>query len=301
MTFEIEGDARIEESSKTVGEKPYLDDSIGFLNETLCEITSVLDPQSDKKQMQRRLLFLTYEAREHLRTIADRNSLELLTAFCNFFFSFKGFRFVDPKAVSQFSIRTHLLSHLFAKKWAAPQITLGVFQGIGHLLGLDFEIIESSAMCHIKWLNNGKAHYLNLYEAGRLLSDEELVSFVTQNTTSKRSDSPTFDHKEFLCHYIEHLRLQLKPLNAKEAEIQLLSLLIQFQPENISLIAQRALIYYGLSDYKNALKDLKRYFSFQNFETSGDYLKNIFEILNTSNPAPPSPPPKEPTPTPEIS
>lgn len=130
----------------------------------------------------------------------------------------------------------------------------------------------------------GVARFIDLSRGGKVLGSHELIEIVQSKFAANdaRHDllgSHSFE--SFVVQYLEQAKSQLCFHHEAEKLLFLQNNLIAYQPSAIQLLAERALISRRLGLRREALRDLKRYFTFFDKASAPSELVTLFDELNS--------------------
>lgn len=225
----------------------------------LIGINSLLTNQSPD-WCNRYINFLTYELASHGIERAESDRFEILN---DFFFNKKGFeaQILGENVIPR---EDHLLLHpVLNQKQGHPLTLVLIYLHLAQNFEIPIQLLTSNRVFLLKWVRGGRSSYVNFGEGGRLLSEEELLQTLSylhkdkpdQLTIEKQSSN------QILLQYLDLLdQVYLKAKQYQEQH-QVLTMLLKIEPNNTSYLGQRALLRKKLGLSREALNDLKRYFS----------------------------------------
>jgi regulator of sirC expression with transglutaminase-like and TPR domain len=226
-------------------------------------INSILGMNDSPDWCSRAVNFMVYELNTLCENKSESERFEILN---NFFFVTRDYQI---KNVS----RRHLLSSemliktILEERAGAALPVLILYLHLAHRLDLPIFAINQPQNHVLKWVRGAKAAFIDLAENARLMTEEELLQII--NRGLGRIGSPieepkleVLSFKSLLAQYLHDLRRIY--LNEKNNDLAhaVLSMLLKIEPTNLKYLGERALLRKQMGHHKEALQDLKRYFSF---------------------------------------
>ncbi len=242
-----------------------------------------LDPEMPTEWMIKRTLFFAYE----LQMVVDVTSDELdkLAALNRFFFNSKNFKCLTELAHLHRPSDAFRLSRVLAARAGAPMMLALLYAFLAERIDLQLEFVDFNPTWFLKWNDSGRARYIDMTRGGATLSNDELIE-VLQTRYKLSSEASceglleTLTFERFLVEYITDLKSTLSGYDQKPEKLLFLqNALIAYQPSNLQLLTERAVIHRKLGNFKSALSDLKRYFAFHDREKSPSDLAKLHDEL----------------------
>jgi regulator of sirC expression with transglutaminase-like and TPR domain len=258
----------------------------------LSRISSQVDSSVPFEWMVKRTQFFAYE----LQTFVVPNaSAEARLALLNqFFFEKKKFRCSERPFHAAAKPASLLLSQVLSGRTGSPTVIALLYTLLAEHIGLELEFVDLRKTCFLRWNENGRTKYIDVSRNGSLLSSEELIETLCESLLE------VYSFESFLCQYVCDLKLSLRSENNLEKLLFLQNTLISYQPSNVHLLGERALLHRQMGNLKNALSDLKRYFTFCDRDRSPNELLKLFDelvaVLKVQKDLPPPPPAPLPAP-----
>lgn len=285
MVMNSEGDVRAHDPLRTDSDTspsgtPEI--QLNLLLEGLIEISAIVDQSLDRLQTHKRMRFLVYEAQLALTDCSSE--IDRFQNFIRYFFEEKAFRFIDPQIITQFTMRSYHIHHLLVKKWAAHQITKALFCGLAQQLGLNVQMIKTSERLYAKWFSSGDKVIIDLFRNGVELSSDEIVELVKFNEVGEIDVWKDLKNEDLLFEVVEHMKQQLQQYPAAGLLKRFQQMQIVLRPQNVELLAERAIISYRLGDETGALRDLKKYFAQQSKDRGSKEVVDLYNELSQKHP-----------------
>jgi regulator of sirC expression with transglutaminase-like and TPR domain len=194
---------------------------------------------------------------EILKICENYNEGERCEAIRSFIFEEKGFQ-LSANCRNDVTEKDLLMKWVLEERCGHPLPVVFLLLHLAHFLDLPMGLLQARHHYLLKWVRSGKTIYLDLYNEGRALSDQELISVLNRSA----SNLETWNAKELIQHYLE---LLLDAFERSQALSQLhivYNLMLQIDDSNTAILGRRALLRQRLGFTREALGDLKRYFSF---------------------------------------
>lgn len=217
-------------------------------------MNTLLWPNDGAEGCFRQTQFMGFEI---LKTCENFNEGERWEALRAFLFEEKGFQLTANrmKDVTETDV---LMKSVIEDRLGHPLPIVFLILHLAHYLDLPMALLQARHHFLLKWVRSGKTIYLDLYNEGRALTDQELVSVLNRSS----SNLETYTAKQLIGQYLE---LLMNAFERSQALTQLhivYNLMIQLDESNTAILGQRALLRQRLGFSRDALSDLKRYFSF---------------------------------------
>lgn len=258
------GSMSADENVHALGDDPLRPGGAFGLIRELARISSQLDASVLADWMIRRVQFFAYE----LQTLIseDASERDRLATLNRFFFENKKFlcftdsaRLPDPSSV-------YVLNKVLSARCGAPTVVALLYACLAERIGLCLEFVDLKPTCFLKWSDQGRSRYIDVTRGGVTLSNDELIEMLQSRfqmtTLSVDSLLETYSFETLLAEYVTELKIALLPANDAEKLLFLQNTLISYQPSNMQLFGERALLHRRLGNFKSSLADLKRYFTF---------------------------------------
>lgn len=152
---------------------------------------------------------------------------------------------------------------------------------LAHFLDIPMALIQARHHFLLKWVRSGKTIYLDLYNQGRALNDQELIQVLNRSASTLEAWSA----KQLMVQYLELLMHTFETSQSLPQLHLIYNLMLQIDDSNISILGQRALLRQKLGFTREALSDLKRYFSFvEKSHAPGELQQAWLELENVPEP-----------------
>jgi regulator of sirC expression with transglutaminase-like and TPR domain len=233
--------------------------AVGGVVNLLREVSRIshhLEPSIPAEWMLKRVQFFSYELQTLTRDAhTDQDKLGLLN---NFFFSAKNFRCTPLGEVR--------LNRVLAERTGAPQVIELLYAFLAERIGVALDFVDLKPTCFLRWSEGGRSRYIDVTRGGATLSSDELIDTLhtrfSMTTFSNTSLLEVASFESYISDYLVTLKHAIDISHDPETVLFLQDTLIAYQPSNLQLVGERALLHRRLGNFKNAFTDLKRYFSF---------------------------------------
>ncbi len=256
---------------------------ISIFAQSLCEIAAHLNSDCDLSQLKRRVQFLIFDIRSQISL--DESLSEKVHKLSRLFFLDKNYKITNEPLNENFSVSTHLLDNCLTKKTGTLDITCGLYFILCEALNIKAEFLNLYPPCYLKFYEDGHTFYVDLSQMGRELETEDMLQIINKYYSELDiNDSHLMagmSSAEFLDHYIAQIQSRLKANSRFDSWRSLQNIRMTLKPESLGLIAERALVHYEMGLHKEALLDLKRYFSFVDYQQAPSRLALLYEHLNS--------------------
>lgn len=226
----------------------------------LVGLNSWLCPEDSMEWASRNVNFMTYELMAQSEGLTEAERFELLNKY---YFKTKGFQVLQLKP-QETQERHLLLKPVLENRAGAPLAIALIYLHFAAHLDLPAYLIQLRNHYLLKWVRGGHSSYIDLCSEGRLVSEEELMQIVTRvNEPTGVSESLNIlpNRKTFL-RYSEDLMKIYDRTQNNERLYAIYNVILKVEPQNSRIIGRRALLCRQMGLDKEALADLKRYFSF---------------------------------------
>lgn len=194
---------------------------------------------------------------ELLKSCENKAEAERWEILRSFIFSEKGFQVVAdrPKEVREEAV---LMRSVLEEHVGHPLPIVLLLLHLAHFLELPMALIQARHHFLLKWVRSGKTIYMDLYNEGRALTDQELIQVLNRSS----SNLEVWSSKQLLTQYLE-LMMQAFERSQNLPQLHIVyNLLLQLDETSTAILGNRALLRARLGFKREALSDLKRYFSF---------------------------------------
>ncbi|MGZ3722327.1 MAG: transglutaminase family protein [Bdellovibrionales bacterium] len=242
-------------------------------------IQSVMWPKDNHEPVLRGLQFMGFELLKSCENKSEAERWEILRTFV---FDEKGFQLSAerPKEISEDAV---LMRSVLEDRIGHPLPVVFLLLHLAHFLDLPMALIQARHHFLLKWVRSGKTIYMDLYNEGRALSDQELITVLNRSS----SNLEVWSSKQLMTQYLELLMQAFERSQNLQQLHVVYDLLLQMDESNTMILGQRALLRHKLGFTREALSDLKRYFSFIEKSHAPSELQQCWLALeNTPEPAP---------------
>jgi len=204
---------------------------------------------------------MAYDLMAKSAGLAEPDRFQLLNQY---FFQDKGFQIIDLPDQDYHSDHLLIRSVLQTRQGAALIIALLYLHFASHL-DLPAQLIQLRRHFLLKWVRSGRSCYVDLTGQGHILAEEQLVDIVSRH---RDAESPPNDPLAVLPQRKLFLKYAEDLIQIFERESDLNRLLLMYnavlkvEPTNIRILGARAILRLKMGDFKEALTDFKRLFSF---------------------------------------
>jgi len=247
-------------------------------------INSILWPKENLDSTIRQVQFLGFHL---VKTCEDLDEPQRWEALRRFVFEEKKFHIASAR-LPDWTDDLILMKPVLDDREGHPLPIVFLLLYLAHFLDLPMALLQARHHYLFKWVRSGKTVYLDLTNEGRALTDEELIQVLNRSSSSLE----IWSAKQLMTQYLE---LLLRTFETNQSLTHLhttLNLMLQMDDTNIAALGQRALLRQRLGYDRDALNDLKRYFSFVDPDQAPFELKQAWMELEA---IPPEPPARAPT------
>lgn len=246
-------------------------------------VHAVLWPKENVEACFRQIQFMGFEVMKNSEGLSEADRFELLRQFI---FQNKSFQ-VSSGVCKDVEENQVLLKCVLDDRSGHPLPIVFIFLYMAHILDIPIALIQARHHFLLKWVRSGKTLYLDLYNECRPLGDQELIQFLNRSS----SNLEVWSAKQLMTQYLELLMNTFESSqNLPQLHI-VYNLLLQLDDGNTNILGQRALLRQKLGYTREALSDLKRYFSFVERTHAPTELQQAWMELEAA----PEPPQRGPT------
>ncbi len=171
-----------------------------------------------------------------------------------------------------------LLDEILADRRGCYSAIALLYMHLGCRLGLKIDFLRWPNRAILKWECQGRSRYVNLEECGRFLTEDELLNILN----NERKDSiASLSLQESVVQYLTYLSFYYRQYADTDRLHKTFGMILSFEPDNMRILAERALLRRDLGLLKDALQDMKRYFSFNEKVNSNSDLALVYEELKS--------------------
>ncbi len=253
-------------------------EDLGLLAVLGLNIQSVLWPKESVDPSLRSMQFMTFEIQKASEGKSEAERWDILRRFI---FEEKEFLLSSARP-SEVTIPQILVKNTIEERSGHPLPILFLILHFSYVLEIPLCLIQARHHFLLKWVRTGgKTSYLDLYNSCHALTDHELVQVLNRSS----SNLEVWTAKQLVLHYLE---LLISTLDRHQLLTQLniaYNLVLQVDETNTVMLGQRALLRHRLGFDREALADLKRYFSFvDRVHAPSALVQAWLELENTSEP-----------------
>lgn len=229
-------------------------EDFGSLAALAVGINAVLWPKDSVETCLRQVQFLGFQILKACEGMEEAERWETLRRFI---FEEKGFQLSSARR-QEVPEKEVLMKCVLEDRHGHPLPVVFLLLHLAHFLDLPVALIQARHHFLLKWVRSGKCIYLDLYNEGRALSDQEIIQVLNRSA----SNLEVWSAKQLMIQYLELLMHTFEG-NQNLAQLHVIyNLMLQMDDSNTSVLGQRALLRHKLGFTREALSDLKRYFSF---------------------------------------
>ena len=249
----------------------------------LSRISQNLDEAIAAEWMVKRVQFLSYELQSLIPD--DATAAERLEAVNKFFFKQKRFQCINDPSKLREPSEAFRLSRVLADRAGAAKVLSLLYAFLAERVGVELSFVDLKPVCFLKWSDDGRSRFIDLTRSGATLSTEKVIE--TLHTRFKMTSycnaslCEPYAFEAFLADYIGELKRVLGGKADPEHLLILQNVLISYKPSDLVLLGERALLHRRLGNFKSALADLKRYFSFHEKAKAPAELGQLHDELTT--------------------
>lgn len=246
-------------------------------------IQSVLYPKEGAESCFRQVQFLGFEL---LRTCEGLSEAERWEALRSFLFNDKSFQ-ISSHRLNDTREKDVLIKCVLDERCGHPLPLVILLLHLAQFIDLPMALLQAKHHFLLKWVRSGKTIYLDLYNEGRPLTDNELIKVINRT----ESNLEVWSAKQLVSQYLELLMHTFEKAQALNQLHVVYNLMLQMDDTNTTVLGQRALLRQKLGFQREALGDLKRYFTFVERIDAPEELQQAWMQLETA----PEPAPRAPT------
>jgi regulator of sirC expression with transglutaminase-like and TPR domain len=247
----------------------------------LGRISQQLEKDVQHEWMMKRLAFFAWELAALVP--ADTSEEARLAILNRFFFKEKAFSCTTDGSRLSNPSGNYQLGRVLLERKGAPSLIAILYAYLAERLDITLELIDLKTVCLLKWSDRGVSRYIDITRSGLVLAGDELLNLLHEEATGPRAGADrvleSHSFESYLTGYIRELKAVLVPTSDPQVLLFLQNLLISYQPSQLILLGERALLHRRLGNFKSALNDLKRYFAFHDRASAPAELIKLYEDL----------------------
>lgn len=228
----------------------------------------------------RNINFMTYELNAACEGLGEDERLIKLNEF---FFGARDYR-IDQLQRQQLSDRDLFLRDVLSERCGGALPIALIYTHLAFQLNLPMMIVNIQNLCLVRWVRADACTYLDLTKGGQQLCEEDLLHYLNKEPSVSEIQAQVdkldiLNFKQVMTIYLEDLRSALARSKEPDLTHAALSMLLKIQPNNLKYLADRALLRKSLGFHKEALSDIKRYFSFCDLANAPADLQMAFKEM----------------------
>lgn len=240
-------------------------------------INSVLWPNENVESCFRQIQFFGFDI---LKTCDGMEESERWETLRKFIFEEKAFQ-LSSSRLQDVCEDDVLMKSILDDRMGHPLPVVFLLLHLAHFLDIPLALIQARHHFLLKWVRSGKTLYLDLYNEGRALNDQELIQVLNRSSSTLEAWSA----KQLMVQYLELLMHAFEASQSLPQLHTIYNLMLQIDDSNIGVLGARALLRQKLGFTRDALSDLKRYFSFvEKSHAPGEIQQAWMELENTPEP-----------------
>ena len=244
----------------------------------LIGLNAMLWPNEPQEWSYRTLNFMTYEVMALAESYTEQDRLHILN---DYFFDQKGFQILpNYDGIAESAL---LIKPVLSKRMGCGLPVALIYLHLATHLDLPIYPVRLNSMSVLKWVRSGKSNYLDLANAGRILDSTQIIRRLNEKTTPHEDlDASSLDilpSKHVFTYYINELIQVYRKLERPTELLLLFDVLLKLDPAHLSTLKDRALLRQRLGYAKEAMLDIKRYFSYVDQQQAPTELQLAFRQL----------------------
>ena len=208
-------------------------------------VNSVLNPADCLENCQRQIQFITFELQQDCKGLDGFARWEVLR---NYFYTKK-----------EFSYESNLWLKQILQNRSGHPLALGfLLVYFANQVGISLQLIQARHHYIVRLTMDNSTSYFDLLNHGHAMSDDDLVKALHRSA----SNLEAWNARQLLIGYLEEMSRQFEMNEDWERLLKVYDLYLQLDENCTSVIGLRGLLRHKLGLHREALTDLKRYFSF---------------------------------------
>lgn len=247
----------------------------GSLLPILVNFNRLIQPDENFESFQRQLNFMIYDLQSKTEGLCEEDRFHILN---DYFFDLKGYQTTSLGTTPCSIIDEHtwlLLSVCHNRKGADLPVTL-LYIHLATQLDLPAYLIHGPSHCILKWVRSGgQSQFIDVSRRAKLLTELEVLELVNRSQHLRDSVAcmDILPARHILALYLKNLYQNSIDTLARERRHLILNILLKVDPANLCYLEERSLLRKELGLHKEALSDLKRYFSFTDRQEASPHIK----------------------------
>lgn len=227
---------------------------------------------SDEQALFRKINFLVYELKALSEGLKEKDKIHVLNSF---FFEKNGFHSIFELQPTSKNLS---FQKLLSTKSANSLLLAILYQFFANQIDLPIYAINIESLQILKWHNDNKCLYIDLHRNGKIFSHNEILEILNDNL-SYGDCFEALTIKQIFSQYLEKLSQSLQIENLDSHLLTCLDIALDVDEHNLKALCQRGILNYKKGYFQQALKDLKKYFSFSDLSSAPDDLKKVYQQL----------------------
>ncbi len=238
----------------------------------LLKLDAHISSHNDEDLLIRKLRFLVYELKTNCEGLKEEDRINILNEL---FFDSQGYTSTQTQAPSFEDLS---FSSLFSTKKADTIVLVILYQYFASKVNLPVYAVSIKPIHVLKWINKNHHCYIDIHRYGKIFNQNELLNILNKNKPSANCFE-IITIKQTLLSYLKSLRSALNNETDDEKQMACLNLYLSFDESNLNALQERALLCYKAGWHNQALEDLKRYFSFTDYNCAPISIKTVYQKL----------------------
>lgn len=221
---------------------------------TLVGTNAIIFPADNVEDCFRQVHYLGFELNQLCQGLIAKDRWRVLREF---FFQIKGFQVVlsDWANVREKDL---LIKPILETRVGDPLPITLLFLHLAMALELPVSLVQARKHFVVKCVIDGQSSYLDISKNGRVLDDTEIFQML-QNA---KCNLDLWCARELYRHYLEELIRLFENRQNPQMLHTIYNLFLHLDESNLPVLGRRALLRQRMGFAKEAITDLKRYFSF---------------------------------------
>ncbi len=251
----------------------------------ILDIHTLIFDEMDQNSTLRKMNFMSYELQTRTENMTEEDRQSILS---DYLFNEKQFLIssLSKKTIDQHDWQ---LPYAIESKQSSSFLISLIYVYLAQSIELPIYLINSSEDNILKWVNGNKPIYLDITANATAINEKKMCEILLEANKGKK-DIPvdSFDIipakniiKKYLSYLLNIFNLKKQYGFAKTT----LDILLKLEPSSLEYLHQRALILKALHMHKEALNDIRKYYSLNGEDNSPLELKIAYcELKNLSTP-----------------
>jgi len=215
---------------------------------------AIIAPKESVETVFRKVHFLTFELTEVCKGMTAPQRWQKLHRF---FFEEKGFKILIDRW-SELCSEDLLLKPILETRAGHPLPMTLLLLHLALSIDLPVSLVQARHQFILKYKNEEASFYIDILQNGRLLTEDEVFQILQQSNANKESCDARAIYRRYLEELMSLYEQQIEPQTLHS----LYNLSLHLDETSLPILGRRALLRHRLGFVREALSDLKRYFSF---------------------------------------